>query len=450
MYRKTFLVLFLVAMPSFIFAQDGLSGINQWLEGQIQAQSDTPVSYLLLLLGGFLASLLPCTYPLYPITVNIIKSRSGRSPKFIHPLAYYAGIVVIYFIFGIIASATGGAFNQVLRLPVTNLLIGVIIFLMGLSAAELLMIPMFSGAHGNATSKGFFGTFSMGMGAGLLASACVGPIVVTILLSIATASETVSFQLAISSALKMLLFGMGLGIPFFLLGVLGTSLPKAGKWMKWIQYGFAVIIIYFSWYFIEKALLGFGFSHEKSLTVFLTSLLFIFSFFLFQKGDLFPHDRMKKSLLLFSIVLSGIVLFAQFMPASVSTATTSRNDMAQNQSIEQKGSLIWYLNKEQAYAEALKTGKNVFVDFHANWCTNCKAFQELTQSNQELNEALQKAVLLKVYDTSSLFHDYRADKRFPELKIGLPFFIITDAKENLIFKTNDYTQTENMILFLTP
>jgi thiol:disulfide interchange protein DsbD len=159
---------------------------------------------------------------------------------------------------------------------------------------------------------------------------------------------------------------------------------------------------------------------------------------------------MKKSLLLFSIVLSGIVLFAQFMPASVSTATTSRNDMAQNQSIEQKGSLIWYLNKEQAYAEALKTGKNVFVDFHANWCTNCKAFQELTQSNQELNEALQKAVLLKVYDTSSLFHDYRADKRFPELKIGLPFFIITDAKENLIFKTNDYTQTENMILFLTP
>jgi thiol:disulfide interchange protein DsbD len=449
MFRKALLAVLLIALPSFIFAQDGLSGINQWLDGQMQAQSDTPVSYLLLLLGGFLASLLPCTYPLYPITVNIIKSRSDGSSKFIHPLAYYAGIAVIYFIFGIIASATGGAFNQVLRLPVTNLLIGVIILLMGFSAAELLIIPIFSGAYGNAKSKGFFGTFSMGMGAGLLASACVGPIVVTILLSIATASEAVSFQLAMSSALKMLLFGMGLGIPFFLLGVIGTSLPKAGKWMKWIQYGFALIIVYFSWYFIEKALLGFGFSHEKSSAVFLTSLLFIFSYFWFQKEDQFPHDKMKKSLLLFALVISAIVLFAQLMPTSVSTATISGNIAAQNQSVEQKGNLSWYLDKEQAYAEALKTGNLVFVDFHANWCTNCKAFQELTQSNQDLNEALQKVVLLKVYDTSPLFEEYRADKRFPELKIGLPFFIITDAKENLIFKTNDYTQTENMILFLS-
>jgi len=41
-----------------------------------------------------------------------------------------------------------------------------------------------------------------------------------------------------------------------------------------------------------------------------------------------------------------------------------------------------------------------------------------------------------------------SDKRFPELKIGLPFFIITDSDENLIFKTNDYTQTKNMMLFL--
>jgi thioredoxin:protein disulfide reductase len=445
MNKKIFFILFLTVLPSFIFAQDGLSGINQWLETQMQAQSNTPVSYLLLLLGGFLASLLPCTYPLYPITVNIIKSRSDNKSKFIHPLTYYAGIVVIYFIFGIIASVTGGAFNQVLRLPLANLIIGVVIFLMGLSATELLMIPMFSGASGNAKSKGLFGTFSMGLGAGLLASACVGPIVVTILLSIASSSEAVSFQVAMTSALKMLLFGMGLGIPFFWLGVAGASLPKAGKWMKWIQYAFAVVIIYFAWYFIEKALLDFGFSQQKSLLIFLTSLLFIFSFFWFQKEDLLPHDRMKKSLLLFSLVISGIVLFSQFMPTS---AATSETNIAHNQSIEQKGNLKWYLDKEMAYAEALKTGKKVFVDFHANWCTNCKAFQEMTQSNRELNDVLQTVVLLKVYDTAPLFEEYSADKRFPELKIGLPFFIITDAKENLIFKTNDYTQTENMILFL--
>jgi len=90
----------------------------------------------------------------------------------------------------------------------------------------------------------------------------------------------------------------------------------------------------------------------------------------------------------------------------------------------------------------------VFVDFHADWCTNCKAFQEQTQKDIELNSALQNAVLYKVYDTSPEFDKYRNDPRFPELKIGIPFFLITDASGNVLYKTNDFTRTDEMILFL--
>ena len=48
----------------------------------------------------------------------------------------------------------------------------------------------------------------------------------------------------------------------------------------------------------------------------------------------------------------------------------------------------------------------------------------------------------------SLFDVYAADPRFPELNVGLPFFVITDAKGHLLFKTTDYLQTEDMALFL--
>ena len=116
--------------------------------------------------------------------------------------------------------------------------------------------------------------------------------------------------------------------------------------------------------------------------------------------------------------------------------------------LEEKGNLTWYLNKEAAYQKAAETGKPVFVDFHGDWCTNCKAFQKQTQEDMDLNAALRNAVLYKVYDTSEEFEKYRSDPRFPELKVGLPFFLITDASGNVIYKTNDFTKTGEMELFL--
>ncbi|MFX8731537.1 thioredoxin domain-containing protein, partial [Acinetobacter baumannii] len=87
-------------------------------------------------------------------------------------------------------------------------------------------------------------------------------------------------------------------------------------------------------------------------------------------------------------------------------------------------------------------GQNVFIDFYGPWCSNCKEFQKLTQSNAQLNAALKKATLLKVYDRKPLFRQYKDDSRFPELKIGLPFFVITDSKGNLLYKTNDYLKSD--------
>lgn len=51
-------------------------------------------------------------------------------------------------------------------------------------------------------------------------------------------------------------------------------------------------------------------------------------------------------------------------------------------------------------------------------------------------------------DNTTLFEQYRADPRFPELKVGLPFFLITDPKEALLYKTSDFTKTDEMALFL--
>lgn len=448
LYWTTFV---LVLLPTALQAAP-LGGVNAWIEAHLSSGNAGASAYFFLFLGGVLASLLPCTYPLYPITLNILKARSQPNKKFLHPVVYYAGIVTMYFLFGIIASATGGAFNSILHLPLTNLIISAVVLILALSSMDLLYLPMFSGASTDGQKKSALATFAMGLSAGLLSSACVGPVVVSILIGIAASSNQFSPLLAFTAASKMLFFGIGVGLPFLLIGVFGFTLPKSGKWMKYIQWGLGMLILYFSYSYLEKALLGYGFKEPAiSLTAVGMGTL-LFSIFHLQPANVMVYQKTKTALFALAAIVGFLLLFKAFLPASdlhSGVAPTTAGNTNEPQT-EQKGKLTWYLDKSAAYAAAQQKGKPVFIDFHGDWCTNCKAFQETTQSNPVLNEALQNAILLKVYDGSPTFQQYAADARFPELKVGLPFFIITDKEENLLYKTNDYLKVDEMTLFLNP
>jgi len=145
--RLLFLPAILLGIPFLVHASP-VDGINSWMEHHLSAGDAGIGSYLFLLMGGVLASFLPCTYPLYPITVNILRSRAGNANKNrIHWCIFWNRFDV--FLFGIIASLTGGAFNTVLHFSLTNLLISIIIFILGLSSMDLLYLPIFSGGSMN-------------------------------------------------------------------------------------------------------------------------------------------------------------------------------------------------------------------------------------------------------------------------------------------------------------
>ena len=448
MYKKYTITFALLCVASVVHAQSVFNTMNTWVREELAASTGIS-SYFFLLVGGVLASLLPCVYPVYPLTVNFLKGRQSNLGKFAHPLVYYFGLASIYFLFGIFASLTGGVFNEVLRLPVANLLIGILLFVMALATVDLLHLPFFGGQAGSK-QQGLAGSFLMGSGAGVLSSACVGPIVVSILLAIASSSSTVTLSMTLSAAFKMLLFGMGVGLPVLLLGVFGLSLPKSGKWMLYIQWIFAILIGYFAFGYLVKALNIWGFEDTTASYLLLSALLFVWAVYRLQSDEVLKQLRMQKSLFALAAVLGFFLMGTQLLvlPAAANRVANNTETNPTNASIQQKGELSWYLDKELVYQQAAQSGKLVFVDFHGDWCTNCKAFQKKTQEDQDLNEALQNAVLYKVYDTSAEFEKYRNDERFPELKIGIPFFLITDADGNVIYKTNDYTKTDEMMLFL--
>lgn len=433
------------------FAADPLSGMNVWVEGQLSAHSGSPAAYAFLFLGGLLASLLPCVYPLYPITASIVKGRATPGgARWPHPLAYFGGLTAVYGLFGFIAGATGGAFNAVLRLPSVNVGIAIIFLILALATCGLLHLHFFGGGQMGDKTPGLLGTFVMGMGAGLLSSSCVGPFVISILIGIASGGEG-GFQLGATliAAIKMLAFGFGLGFTFLVVGLFGARLPKAGQWMMRVQWLLGALILWFAFVYLEKGLSGYGFEAEAIRLVFVGSLLLLFAAYRLQSAEKLPAQRTERALLVLTAVISVLALTRGILPApSAGNLTQSVSPSDTGPRTEQKGPHTWFLEKESALLAAKEQGKPVFVDFYGSWCANCKAFDEMTQTDEELSQALNQAVLLKIRDTDPQFKTWQADPRFPELKVGLPFFVIMDAEGNLIYKTSDYTRTDEMVLFL--
>ena len=425
-------------------AGDFVSGANAWIEGRMAASSATLMVLPFLFLGGLLASLLPCVYPLYPVTASLLRNRTAASSrKWVHPFTYYFGLAGVYFLFGIVAAVSGGAFNRVLRLPETNLALSFLFLLLALATAGFVHLNLSPGRAGGIQA-GLFGTFLMGMGAGLLSSSCVGPFVVGILLKIASSSELVSVAAMFSAAARMLVFGLGLGLPLLLAAIFGVRLPKSGRWMQYVQYVLGLMILWFSYVYLEKGLSGLGFSSERIRLAFFGALLLLAAIYRLQSEETDPFKRMGRA-------LAGLVLAVGFFclqhalagePAALALA------QAADARIEKKGNLAWYRDTGEALQEAANLGRPLFIDFSAPWCANCKEFDKLTQSNARLNGALSHAVACKIQDTDPEFKKFQADSRFPELKVGLPFFVVMDAKGNLLFKTSDYTRVDDMALFL--
>ena len=436
-----------------------VSNLNSYIELYLANNKIQIISLLFLFLGGFLASFLPCVYPIYPITVQILKNRSSKK-SFSHPLIYIIGFSLTYSFFGILATITGGTFNTILRLSITNFIIGIFLFILGLSSINLLPTYFFNSKQLKKNKESYKETFLFGIGAAFLSSPCVGPIVVSILLKIATTEpEQISFQNYFSSAVKMLFFGLGLSFPFFLIGVIGLSLPKIGKWSKQIQLLIGVFIFYFSYTFFLKA--GEISKLEEKEINFLTvlSVLFLIFSYKIQNRKRVRYERMHKSLMVLGLFWTSITLFLyvnllfekKLKPQPINLAETFISvppieaPPNSNLLVEENENLSWYRNKELTFQIAKREQKKIFIDFYADWCLNCKEFEKLTISNKELNSALSKVILYKVYDTDKEFNEFAEETRFSELKIGLPFFAILDPTGKLLYKTTDYLAIQEMI-----
>lgn len=450
-------------------------------------KDNTFIMFGLMFIAGLLSVATPCVYPMLPITSMFIIGRAngdaGKEKQ--HALAYFSGMVITYMALGLIAGMTGGAFNAFMQSAYVNLGFAAFfaffaISLLGFYELSFMQNEVHSLDQHSARVKGVAGTLLMGSVAGLVISPCVGPIVFALLLQVADkiaeqaaalalVNQGLDFwgKLAISSQGSVMMggFGLGVGLPFFVISVVKfKKLPKAGYWMNKIKYAFGFMILYFAYTYLEKGMGVLGVEPSTTAT-FAIGLLAIWiavvhcQVLALMPRDALPNQKMQHYLGVLAMIVGGWLVVAGLggMPimnrahadsfVQNNTFTPAKStDVSAAAPVEKEAGITWFRNFEAAKKVAQETGKPIFIDFYASWCSNCIEFKKESASNPQLNQVLrEKAIAVKLIDKEPEFEKFRASQEHRQLKIGLPYFAIITPDGKLAWSGTDYKATQKMV-----
>ena len=205
---------------------------------------------LVALAGGILLNFTPCVLPMIPVNLMIIQaSGKGAGTGFRRGGAYALGMAVAYGALGALAVLGGTRFGTLNSSSVFNFVIAGVFLVLALAMAGVFDFGLNRWRIDPAKLKfgATLGAFLLGAAAALLAGACVAPVVLTVLVFAAE-----RFQAGHPAALLMpLALGVGMGLPWPFAGMGLAVLPKPGKFMVYVKYGFAVLILLLAAYYVK-------------------------------------------------------------------------------------------------------------------------------------------------------------------------------------------------------
>ena len=380
--------------------------------------------FLLGLLGGLVALVTPCVWPIIPMTVSFFLKRSGDKKKGIRDAIIYGiSIVVIYLALGLIVTAIFGA--SALNALSTNAIFNIFFFLMLVvfaasffGAFELQLPSSWSNAVDSKAEKtgGLLGIFLMAFTLTLVSFSCTGPIIGFLLVEVSTSGDL------LAPAIGMLGFAIALALPFTIFAIFPSwlkSMPKSGGWMNTVKVVLGFIELAFALKFLSVADLAYGWhilDRETFLALWI-GLSLTLSFYLLGWIK-FPHDdpdeknigvtRFFLSLisLAFAIYMIPGLWGAPLKAVSAFTPPMSTQDF-NLQSTEVKAKTNDYdLGMEIARA----ANKPVLIDFTGYGCVNCRKMEAAVWTDPQV--------------TSIMTNDYVLIQLFVDDKTPLPAPIV--------------------------
>lgn len=374
------------------------------------------VIFFLGLVGGLLALVMPCIWPIIPMTVSFFlkRSKDDRKKGIRDAMTYGISIVVIYLALGIGVTAAFGP--STLNSLSTNAVFNIFIFLLLVVFAvsffgwfEIKLPDSWANSVDNKASQttGLLSIFLMAFTLVLVSFSCTAPIIGLLLVQTVTSGNWVS------PAVGMLGFALALAIPFTLFAMFPTLMkksPKSGSWMNQIKVVLGFVELAFALKFFSVADLAYGW-HLLDREVFLSLWIVIFAALgCYLVGWLkFPHDEIggdiNKPMPVPAIMLGLCSLaFAVYMvpglwgaPAKAVSAFAPPIN-TQDFNLNTKVVEAHYKNYEEGMAAAKAQGKPVLIDFTGFGCVNCRKMEASVWTDPVVASKLEKDyVLISLY-----------------------------------------------------
>ncbi len=381
---------------------------------------------------GFLTSLTPCIYPMIPITLAVLGAKSKDQTKgksFLLSITYVLGIALTYSILGVIAASTGSLFGSALSNVYVVTAIALVFVVMGLSMYGLfeLQAPAFirNRLGSGQTQAGYGGAFATGLIAGIVASPCIGPVLVTILAYIA---QTQNLMLGF---ILLFTFAMGMGVLFVVLGTFSQlfgKVPKAGAWMESVKFIFGTTMVGMGLYYVAPIYPAWLF--QALLAFALILLASNFGAFDANQG-LGPVGRMRKGIMLSVFVIGTLfAVMSTLNKMDVHFSGGAGQEYASNQKNPNIKKMNWQTFSSESLAQAAQGHRAVIVDFSADWCGACKELEKYTFNDEKIIDESQRFSLLRVDATEESEILTKLKNQFKV--VGLPTMIFIDSNGKII------------------
>lgn len=384
----------------------------------------TDTSWLFIFLAGFLGGLIalltPCVWPMIPMTVSFFLKRTKNRKKAIRDaLTYGLSIIVIYLIMGLLITGIFGAsaLNDLSTNAIFNILFFLLLVVFAISffgAFEMVLPASWTNkldTKADATT-GIISIFFMSFTLVLVSFSCTGPIIGTLLV------QAASMGTAVGPAIGMFGFALALSIPFSLFAIFPNmlqSMPKSGGWLNSVKVVLGFLELALALKFLSVADLAYGWrilDREVFIVLWIVIFCLLGSYLL---GKIkFSHDSDVKYVsvprLFMAIISFGFAVY--MVPGLWGAPLKAISAFApplhtQDFSLYEDEVHATFDNYETGMAEAKRLNKPVMIDFSGFGCVNCRKMEAAVWTDPKVKQILENdyvLITLMVDDKTKLPH----------------------------------------------
>ena len=391
-----------------------ITGWNNYKQEEVKEKTNFGI-FILGFIGGLIALLTPCVFPMIPLTVSFFTKSAENSQKGIaNAILYGFFILLIYVLLSLPFHFLDSLDPEILNTISTNVWLNIIFFLiLGFFAFSFfgfyeITLPASWGNKMDEKSSsigGFIGIFFMALTLAIVSFSCTGPILGSLLAGSLT-SDGGAMQLTAG----MTGFGLALALPFTLFAMFPkwlNALPKSGGWLNSVKVVLGFLELAMAFKFLSNADLV---SHWGLLKreIFLGIWIILgIGLFLYLIGKIkFPHDSPLKKLSFLRVstavlVISFVIYIAPGILKNPTWDLTALSGFPPpiSYSIYEKDSecplgLDCYKDLDKGIAAAKAANKPIMLDFTGWACVNCRKMEEQVWSQSKIYKILKEEYII--------------------------------------------------------